>query len=93
MQLKLPYVASTKARSYLSERLDRTMSEVKELVQYLLAENYLIEEELNDPNLIIKKTKIYLLNLSELAVREILGDTVERIAARYQRLNSDIVSN
>jgi len=92
LQLKLPYIASTKARSYLSERLDRTMSEIKELVQYLLTENYLLEEELNDPNLIIKKTKIYLLNLANPAVQEILGDAVEKLAARYQKLNSDIVN-
>lgn len=93
LQMKLPYVASTKVRSYLSKNLGRTMSEVKELVQYLLAENYLIEEEFHDPNLIIKKTKIYLLNLANPAIQNTLGETVEQLAIRYSKLTPELTKD
>lgn len=90
LQMKLPYVASTKVRTNLSRELGRTMTEIKEFVQYLLAENYLLEREFHDPNLIIKKTKIYLLNLSNPDINQILGDCVEQLAVRYARITSDI---
>lgn len=89
LQLKLPYVASTKTRAYLSKNLGRDMSEIKELVQYLLTENYLIEEEFHDPNLIIKRTKIYLLNLANPIIKNALGETVEQLARRYSKLNPE----
>lgn len=91
MQMRLPYVASTRARSYLSEKLERKTSEVKEFVQYLVSENYLIEKEFHDPNLKIKKTKIYLLNLAKQEVVAILGDLAEQIAIRYARLTPEII--
>jgi len=92
MQMRLPYVASTRARSYLSIKLGRTASEVKDFIQYLLTENCLIEKELHDPNLVIKKTKIYLLNLVNPLVTKILGSNLtEQLAARYTRLSSEIV--
>lgn len=90
LQMKLPYVASTKVRNYLSRNLGRTMSEIKELVQYLLAEEYLMEEEFPDPNLIIKKTKIYLLNLAKPAIQEILGEAIEQLSIRYARITPEI---
>ncbi len=90
LQMKLPYVASTKVRAHLSKNLGRNMSEVKELVQYLLAENYLIEEEIHDSNLIIKKTKIYLLNLANPVIKNTLGETIEQLAHRYSKLNPEI---
>lgn len=93
LQMKLPYVASTKVRTYLSKNLGRTMAEVKELVQNLLAGDYLIEEELHDPNLIIKKTKIYLLNLSNPVIKNTLGERVEQLALRYARLTPEITKD
>ena len=87
MQLKLPYVASTRARMTLSKKLQRTTSEIKELIQYLLIENYLLEEEVYDSNLVIKKTKIYLLNLDNPAVLNLLGDWIEQIKVRYSQLD------
>lgn len=87
MQIKLPYVASTRARMALSKKLDRTTSEIKEYIQYLLAENYLLEKETYDSNLVIKRTKIYLLNLDNPEVLNMLGDWVEQLRIRYSRLD------
>lgn len=87
MQLKLPYVASTRTRMALCKKLQRTTSEIKELIHYLLTENYLLEEEVYDPNLVIKKTKIYLLNLENPDVLSLMGDRVEQIKARYSQLD------
>jgi uncharacterized LabA/DUF88 family protein len=90
LQLKLPYVASTKVRSTISRELGRTMSEVKEFIQYLLAENYLLEREYHDPNLIIKKTKIYILNLANPDLTPILADYMDQLAFRIARLTPEI---
>lgn len=87
MQMKLPYVASTRARMALSKEMERTTSEIKEYIKYLLDENYLREEEVYDSNLVIKKTKIYLLNLSNPAILDILGDRVEQLRIRHSRLD------
>jgi len=91
MQMRLPYVASTKVRTHLSKGLGRSMPEIKDLVQYLVSENYLLEKEYYDPNLIIKKTKIYLLNLSNPLIWKTLGNLADQISLRYQRLTADIV--
>lgn len=91
MQMRLPYIASTKVRTMLSRDLRRSIPEVKELIQYLLSENYLLEREYHDENLIIKKTKIYLLNLLNPVVLKILGNLVDPIAIRYAKLNPEIV--
>lgn len=92
MQIRLPYVASTRARSYLGTKLGRSTSEIKEFIQYLLAEDSLIEKEFRDPNLVIKKTKIYLLNLANPQVVKILDSSkVEQLVARYARLTPEMV--
>lgn len=93
MQMRLPYVASTKARSHLSKQLGRSMTEVKQLIHYLLAEKYLMEKEIYDSNLVIKKTKIYVLNLSNALVKEALESYLESLAGRYDKLASDLVKN
>lgn len=90
LQMKLPYVASTKVRTYLSKHLGRSMSEVKELIKYLLAESYLKEEEFPDPNLIIKKTKIYLINLTNPVIRDTLEEKIELLSKRYSKIIPEI---
>ena len=87
MQMKLPYVASTRARVALCKKLERTTTEIKEYIQYLLAEDYLTEQEVYDSNLVIKKTKMYLLNLDNPVILNILGDWAEQLNIRYSRLD------
>ncbi|KUO64993.1 MAG: NYN domain-containing protein [Gracilibacter sp. BRH_c7a] len=87
MQIKLPYVASTRARMALSKKLERTTSEIKDYIQYLFTENYLIEKETYDSNLVIKKTKIYLLNLDNIGIKNIVGDLIDQLKVRYSRLD------
>jgi len=87
MQIKLPYVASTRARLALSKKLERTTSEIKGYIQYLLSENYLLEKEAYDSNLVIKKTKIYLLNLANPTIQNIVVDWIEQLKIRYSRLD------
>lgn len=86
LQIRLPYVASTKARTALSEFLGRTVPQVKEFVRYMLKENMLIEREHQDSNLKIGKTKIYLLNLKHTLVRKTLGSMYEEVSQRQQKL-------
>lgn len=93
LQMKLPYVASTKARTYLSKNLEKTIPEVKELIQYLIREDYIQEKEINDPNLMIKKTKIYLINLDHSDIGNILGDHVNQLAIRYAKLTPELTEN
>lgn len=90
LQTRLPYVASTKARAFLSQNLGRSTTEIKEFIHYLLNENYLLERELYDPNLAIKKTKIYLLNLEEETIRNLIGEKLPALQARYSRLSSEL---
>lgn len=90
LQEKLSYVGSTRARVYLSEKLGRTMAEVKELVRYLLLERLLLEKEYPDPNLMIKKTKIYLLNLEHPGIREILQKSLASLSDRYSLLQGAV---
>ncbi len=90
MQKMLTYVASTRVRTHLSKSLERNISEIKEFIQYLIAEDILIEKEFHDSNLLIKKTKIYLLNLSNPVVVDTLGDDVNQLASRYAKLTRDI---
>ncbi|HHV63676.1 MAG TPA: NYN domain-containing protein [Peptococcaceae bacterium] len=87
MQLRLPYVASTRARLTLSKELERSPSEIKELIRYMLSQKVLIEKEQDDSNLLIKKTKIYLLNLDHPLVQEVLEDKIEQLQYRYQNLS------
>lgn len=86
MQIRLPYVASTRARVMLSKKLGRSLSEIKELVQYMVTRNIILEQEHYDPNLLIQKTKIYLLNLDNPVTKEVLGERLEEIRSRYSRL-------
>ncbi|NLM21295.1 MAG: NYN domain-containing protein [Peptococcaceae bacterium] len=86
LQLRLPYVASTKARLFLSKELGRSLAEVKELIQYMLLRKIISEKEHLDSNLRIAKTKIYLLNTKEPLVSEILGDKLDIIEERNSKL-------
>ncbi|WP_041276251.1 NYN domain-containing protein [Desulfosporosinus acidiphilus] len=86
LQIRLPYVASTKARAALSELLGRSIPQVKEFIRYLLRENLLTEKEHLDSNLKIGKTKIYLLNLKDKKIEEALGPMLEEIAQRQAKL-------
>jgi uncharacterized LabA/DUF88 family protein len=82
MQLKLPYLASTKVRSELSRCLSRNMPEIKELIQYMLDKEIIFEKEHFDSNLKIRKTKAYLLNCENSLVKETLGEDYELILKR-----------
>ncbi|UWG98257.1 NYN domain-containing protein [Dehalobacter sp. DCM] len=91
MQMRLPYLASTRARSYLVTKLGRSTSEIKEFIHFLLAQDGLIEKEFQDPHLVIKKTKIYQLNLANPQIAQILDDqTMEQLTLRYARLASEM---
>lgn len=89
LQIRLPYVASTKARATLTELLGRPMSQVKEFIRYALKESIIFEKEHPDANLKMGKTKIYLLNLENLLVIEALGDRREGVLQR-QKLILDL---
>jgi len=89
LQIRLPYVASTKARAALTELLGRSTSQVKEFIRYTLKENILTEKEHADPNLKIGKTKIYLLNLNNAKVQEALGNLYEEVSQRQFKLIFD----
>lgn len=86
IQLRLPYVASTKARTALSEQLGRSMPSVKELIRHLLREGILFEHEYPDPNLKIGKTKIYLIRLDNPTAQKALGSRIEEVRERYSKL-------
>ena len=86
LQTRLPYVASTKARSALTELLGRSIPQVKEFIRYTLKENILTEREHPDQNLKIGKTKIYLLNLENAKVKETLGSMREEVYQRQLKL-------
>lgn len=86
MQLRLPYVASTKARTALSERLARPVTQVKELIRYALREKILVEREHPDSSLRIGRTKIYLLNLEHSRVQNVLGPLIDEMKGRYAKL-------
>lgn len=86
LQIRLPYVASTKARAALTELLGRSIPQVKEFIRYALKENILMEREHPDQNLKIGKTKIYLLNLENDTVANALGTIREEISQRQFKL-------
>lgn len=86
LQIRLPYVASTKARAALIETLGRSITQVKEFIRYTLKEDILTEREHNDSNLKIGKTKIYLLNLKNIKVQEGLGSLYEEVSQRQDKL-------
>ena len=90
LQIKMTYVASTKARTALSEILGRSIPQIKEFIRYTLKENILIEQEQLDTNLKIGKTKIYLLNLEHAKVVEALGTMFQEVSQRQLKLNQDI---
>lgn len=89
LQIRLPYVASTKARTALSEFLGRSVPQVKEFIRYLIRETVISEKEHLDSNLKIGKTKIYLLNLKHPKVIEALGSMFDEVNQRQLRLTSD----
>ncbi|SHI06677.1 NYN domain-containing protein [Desulfosporosinus lacus DSM 15449] len=86
LQVRLPYVASTKARAALTELLGRSISQVKEFIRYTLKEDILTEKEHPDLNLKIGKTKIYLLNLKNPKVQKALGSLYEEVSQRQLKL-------
>lgn len=86
LQLSMAYIASTKARTALSEQLGKTTSQVKDFIRYALREKIMQEQEYPDPSLKIGKTKIYLLNLENPRVQAVLGSLVEDVRMRYEKL-------
>ncbi|AET66362.1 hypothetical protein Desor_0670 [Desulfosporosinus orientis DSM 765] len=86
LQIRMAYVASTKARAALTECLGRSISQVKEFIRYALREDIVTEKEHRDTNLKIGKTKIYLLNLNNVKVQEVLGSICEQVAERQLKL-------
>lgn len=89
LQTKLPYVASTKTRAALNTQLGRSVSQVKELIKFLLKEDMLFEREHQDANLKIGRTKIYLLNLENPKVKQALGTIYDEVYQRYLKLNQE----
>jgi len=88
LQIRMPYVASTKARMGLSQQLSRSMSEIKELVRYMLRESIISEREYPDASLKIGRTKIYILNLNNVRVQEALGSKIGDVQQRCLRLDA-----
>ncbi|MDD2233581.1 MAG: NYN domain-containing protein [Desulfitobacteriaceae bacterium] len=86
LQTRLPYVASTKARAALSTQLGRSISQVKELIKLLLKEDMLFEREHPDASLKIGRTKIYLLNLENSKVKDVLGAMYDEVYQRNLKL-------
>lgn len=89
LQLTMTYIASTKARTALSEQLSKTTSQVKEWIRYALREKIILEVEYPDPSLKIGKTKIYLLNLENPRVQGVIGSSIEDIRKRYAKLSGN----
>jgi len=89
LQIRLPYVASTKARAALTEFLGRSIPQVKEFIRYTLKQTILFEKEHPDHNLKIGKTKIYLLNLENSTVKEALGSILEEVSQRQLKLTQE----
>ncbi|HBV87763.1 MAG TPA: NYN domain-containing protein [Desulfosporosinus sp.] len=89
LQIRLPYVASTKARATLTEFLGCSTLQAKEFIRFALKEDILTEKEHADPNLKIGKTKIYLLNLKNLQVQKALGSLYEEVSQRQIKLISE----
>jgi len=89
LQLSMAYIASTKARTALSEQLSKTTSQVKEWIRYALREKIILEKEYPDPSLKIGKTKIYLLNLENPRVQAVLGSSIEDIRKRHEKLSGN----
>lgn len=89
LQLRLPYVASTKARAALVEHLGLSLTQVKELIRYALRENMVLEREHPDPSLKIGRTKIYVLNLEEQRVQSALGELRADVHYRQSKLTLD----
>ena len=86
MQLRMAYVASTKARSMLMEQLECGITQVKEIIRFALQTNMIIEKEHPDASLKIGKTKIYLLNLEHKMVQEILEELLPELRRKQSGL-------
>lgn len=86
LQLNMSYIASTKARTALSEQMGITIPQVKEWIRYALKENILWEQEYADASLKIGKTKIYLLNLENPLVGMIIEPWLEELKKRYNKM-------
>ncbi len=88
MQLRMAYIASTKARAMLMDQLGCTIIEVKELIRLALQTGMLIEKEHADPSLKIGRTKIYVLNLEHPVVQEELKDIITEVKNKQDGLLS-----
>ncbi|CAA7600735.1 NYN domain, limkain-b1-type [Acididesulfobacillus acetoxydans] len=88
LQLRLAYVASTRARAALSQELGRSMPRVKELIRYALREKVVQEREYPDSSLKIGRTKIYVLTLDDPRVKETLGQDWEEVRRKQEKLTS-----
>jgi len=86
LQISLPYVASTRARVIISRKTGCPLTDIKELINYMLNENIIFEREYPDQNLKIKKTKIYLLNLKHPLVIKVIGDRICELSERYSKI-------
>lgn len=87
LQIRLPYIASTKARVMLSKKMNKPLQVIKDLVQFLIENKIILEKEHPDPNLVIKKTKIYLLNMKHSTVQKVLSDyAITELKKRYAKL-------
>jgi uncharacterized LabA/DUF88 family protein len=86
MQLRMAYIASTKARALLGEQLGRTLSQVKQLIALTLSEEMLTQREHSDPGLKIGRTKIYLLNLEHPRVKRWLWEHLNELRQSYEKL-------
>ncbi len=88
LQIIMPYIASTRARMVLSKRMDRSQKYIKDLVQMLVEKKVILEREHYDPNLVIKQTKIYLLNLDSPIVKKVIdSEQMAELKRRYDRLD------
>ena len=72
----------------LSQQLGRSMSEIKELVRYMLRESIISEREYPDASLKIGRTKIYILSLNNVRVQEALGSKIGDVQQRCLRLDA-----
>lgn len=86
MQLRMAYIASTKARAMLMDQLGLSIIQVKELIRLGLQTQMLIEREHQDPTLKIGRTKIYVLNLEHQIVQDELKDILPELERKQSGL-------
>ncbi|MDR3271746.1 MAG: NYN domain-containing protein [Peptococcaceae bacterium] len=88
LQLKMPYIASTKARTALKTRLNRSLPQVKQFIRRALADGWLLKLEHSDASLRIGRTKIYIIHPEHPQVRQYLSeDVLKALSHSYRQLN------